>query len=71
MSDLNSSPEFEEKVRKAMQTPEANPEFAKRLRNELVRKPVQMKTRFFKPAWSVAFVLALAVIVVSVPGLAA
>jgi len=71
MSDLNSSPEFEEKVRKAMQTPEANPEFAKRLRNELVRKPVQMKTRFFKPAWSVAFVLALAVILVSVPGLAA
>ena len=71
MNDLNPSPEFEDKVRKAMQTPEANPEFAKRLRNELVRRPVQMKTRFFKPAWSVAFVLALAVIVVSVPGLAA
>jgi len=71
MSDLNPSPEFEEKVRKAMQTPEANPEFAKRLRNELVRRPVQMKSRFLKPAWSVAFVLALAVIVVSVPGLAA
>ena len=71
MNDLNPSPEFEDKVRKAMQTPEASPEFAKRLRNELVRRPVQMKTRFFKPAWSVAFVLALAVIVVSVPGLAA
>lgn len=71
MNDMNSSPEFEEKVRKAMQTPEASPEFAKRLRNELVRRPVQMKPKYFRPAWAVAFVLALAVIVVSVPGLAA
>lgn len=71
MSNLNPSPEFEEKVRKAMQTPEANPDFAKRLRNELVRRPVKMKTKYFRPAWAVAFVLALAVVVVSVPGLAA
>lgn len=71
MNDLNPSPEFEEKVRKAMQTPEANPEFAKHLRNELVRRPVKMKRNFFKPAWVVAFVLVLAVIVLSVPGLAA
>ncbi len=71
MNDLNPSPEFEDKVRKAMQTPESNPEFAKRLRNELVRRPVKMKTNFFRPAWAVAFVLALAVILVSVPGLAA
>ncbi len=71
MSNLNPSPEFEERVRKAMQTPEANPDFAKRLRNELVRGPVKIKTKYFRPAWAVAFVLALAVIVVSVPGLAA
>ena len=71
MSDLNPSPEFEEKVRAAMQPPEASPEFAKRLRNELERRPVKMKSRFLKPAWAVAFVLALVVIVVSVPGLAA
>ncbi|HNB42416.1 MAG TPA: DUF4179 domain-containing protein [Anaerolineales bacterium] len=30
-----------------------------------------MKTKFFRPAWAVAFVLALAVLVVNVPGIAA
>jgi hypothetical protein len=71
MSDLNPSPDFEEKVRKAMQTPNAKPEFANRLRNELVRRPVKMKTNYFRPVWAVAFMLALAVLVVSVPSLAA
>ncbi len=72
MSDLNPSPEFEEKVRRAMDMPNANPEFVNKLRNELMRGPVKMKSRFmFKPAWAIAFVLAMAVIVVSVPGIAA
>lgn len=71
MNDMNPSPEFEEKVREAMHVPDANPDFAKRLRNDLVRRPVKMKTRFFKPAWALAFVFALAVIVIGVPGLAA
>lgn len=72
MSDLNPSPDFEEKVRKAMQTPNANPEFANRLRNELVRRPVKMKPRFmFKPAWVMAIVMALSVFTVSAPRLAA
>lgn len=71
MNDLNPSPEFEEKVRSAMKSPDASPEFANRLRNELVRRPVKMKPMFFKPAWALAFMLTLTVIVVSAPGLAA
>ncbi|MBE0670769.1 MAG: DUF4179 domain-containing protein [Anaerolineales bacterium] len=71
MNDLNPSPEFEEKVRNAMKSPDASPEFANRLRNELVRRPVKMKPKIFKPAWALAFMLALMVIVVSAPGLAA
>jgi len=72
MSDLNPSPEFEEKVRMAVDMPSARPEFVNQLRNELARKPVGMKPRLmFRPAWAIAFVLALAVIVVSVPGVAA
>lgn len=72
MSDLNPYPEFEEKVRKAVDVPNANPEFVNKLRNELIRGPVKMKPRMiFRPAWALAFVLALAVMVVSVPGVAA
>ncbi|MEP7135987.1 MAG: DUF4179 domain-containing protein [Chloroflexota bacterium] len=72
MSDLQPSPEFEEQIRKAMNVPDANPEFVKKLHNELVRGPVKMKSRsMFRPAWGLAFVLALAVLVVSVPGVAA
>jgi hypothetical protein len=72
MSDLNPYPEFEEKVRKAVEVPNADPEFVNKLRNELARRPLRMKSRLmFKPAWAVAFVLALAVMIVSVPGVAA
>lgn len=71
MSDLNHSPEFEEKVRKALSVPNAKPEFVDRLRNELVRRPVKMKPQLFKPAWAVAFVLVFAILVVSAPTLVA
>ena len=71
MSDLNHSPEFEEKVRKALSVPNAKPEFVNTLRNELVRRPVKMKTSIFKPAWAVASVLVFALLVVSAPTLAA
>lgn len=72
MSELQPSPDFEEQIRKAMDVPDANPEFVNKLHNELVRGPVKMKSRFlFKPAWAVAFVLALAVMLVSMPGVAA
>ena len=72
MSDLNPSPEFEEKVRQAMDVPNANPEFVNTLRNELVRAPVKVKSRFMlRPAWTVAFVLALAVLLLNVPAVAA
>ena len=71
MSDLNPSPEFEEKVRAAMQVSDANPEFVNKLRNDLARRPVKVKSSFFlRPAWSVAFVLALAILALSVPGVA-
>jgi len=72
MSDTQPSPEFEEQVRKAVAVPNANPEFVNKLRYELVRGPVKMKSRLMlRPAWAMAFVLALAVMIVSVPGMAA
>jgi len=71
MSDLNPVPEFEEKVRMAVDVPNANPEFVNQLRNDLARRPVRMKSRFIvRPVWGLAFVLALIVIWVSVSGVA-
>lgn len=68
MSDLNPSPEFEEKVRKAMDVPNANPEFVNKLRNELARRPVKMKPRFvLKPAWAIAIALVLVALIASAP----
>ncbi|HEX2997070.1 MAG TPA: hypothetical protein VHP14_19770 [Anaerolineales bacterium] len=72
MNDLNPSVEFEEKVRRAVDVPDANPEFINRLRNELVRRPAKMKSNFlFKPAWAIVFVLILAVLLATLPGVAA
>jgi hypothetical protein len=72
MGDIQFSPEFEDKVRAAMDVPSPNPEFVKKLHTELVRSPVRMKSQFmFRPAWAVAFILALAVFAVSVPGISA
>jgi hypothetical protein len=72
MDEKQPTPEFEEKIRKAMHAPDANSDFAKRLRNELVRRPVKMKPRFtFKPVWVAAIVMALSVFTISAPRLAA
>jgi hypothetical protein len=72
MNDFNPTPEFEEKVRQAMNVPNANPEFVDTLRNELAKRPARMKSRsVFRPAWALAFVLALAVLLMIVPGVAA
>jgi len=71
MSDFNPTPEFEEKVRMAVSVPDASSEFVNGLRNKLARRPARMKTSLiFRPAWAVAFILALAVLAVSVPGVA-
>jgi len=52
MNEYKPSPEFEEKVRKAVFVPSARPEFINQLRNELARSPVKMKPRFIlRPAW--------------------
>lgn len=68
MSDMNPSPEFEEKVRKALETPGANLEFVNRLRNELARRPANVKPRFvLKPAWVIAFGLVLIALIASAP----
>ena len=73
MSEINPSPEFEEQVRRAVAVPNASPEFVNKLRNELVRGPVKMKSRvmILRPAWTLAFVLVLAVFGLSLPGVAA
>ena len=68
MSDTNPSPEFEEKVRKAMEVPNADSEFVNKLRNELVQRPVKMKPRFvLKPAWAVAFAVVTIALIASAP----
>lgn len=72
MNDLNPSPEFEENVRQAMDVPNASPEFVNKLRSELVRGSVKVKPRFmFRPAWAIAFMMALAVLVISAPAVGA
>jgi Tol biopolymer transport system component len=72
MNEYKPSPEFEEKVRKAVFVPSARPEFVNQLRNELARSPVKMKPRFIlRPAWMIAFVLAAVVLVISAPSMAA
>ena len=71
MNDFNAPSEFEEKVRAALSAPDARPEFVSRLRNELTRRPVQTKSPLvLKPAWAIAFVLVLAVLVISAPQIA-
>ncbi len=68
MSDLNLPPEFEEKVRKAMDVPNASPEFVNKLKNELAGRPVKMKSRFMlKPAWAFAFVIVALALIASAP----
>ena len=68
MSDFNPSPEFEEKVRKAVDVPNAKPEFVNKLRHELARRPAKMKSRFMlKPAWAFAFVIVALTLIASAP----
>lgn len=72
MDEMKPTPEFEEKIRKAMHVPDANPDFVHQLRHELVKGPVLMKPRnVFRPVWVMAFVLILAILIFSVPGIAA
>lgn len=72
MNEMQPSPELEERIRAAMDVPNPNPEFVKKLHNELARGPVKMKPRFFfRPAWAVAFVLVLAVFAISLPSVTA
>lgn len=69
MSDLDFSPEFEEKVRRAVKVPEARLEFVNGLRNELARRPLKARQPSrFRLAWAVALVLALAAAIASTPG---
>ncbi|MFN8381275.1 MAG: hypothetical protein U0V02_05010 [Anaerolineales bacterium] len=68
MSEMNLPPEFEEKVRKAMDVPSASPEFVNKLKNELAGRPVKMKPRFvIKPAWAFAFVIVVIALIASAP----
>lgn len=68
MSEFNPIPEFEEKVRKAIAVPDANPDFVNQLQNELAGRPVRMKPRFvLKPAWAVAFAVILLAVITSAP----
>lgn len=72
MNERQPTPELEEQVRTALHVPEANPDFVRKLRSELVKGPVIMKPRItFRPAWALAFVLILAVLAFSAPGIAA
>lgn len=72
MNQTQPSPEFEETIRAAMDVPNPSPEFVKKLHNELAKGPVHMKPRFMiRPAWVVAFVLALVVLAVSMPSVTA
>jgi hypothetical protein len=72
MNEFNISPEFEDKVRKAVSTPGPRPEFISQLRNELANRPMKMRSRFvLKPVWVIVFVLVVAMLVISAPRVAA
>lgn len=72
MDEMKPTPEFEEKVRKAVHVPDANPDFVKQLRNQLVKGPATMKPRtVFRPIWAMAFVLILAILIFGAPEIAA
>ncbi|MGE5251511.1 MAG: hypothetical protein ACM3QS_15015, partial [Bacteroidota bacterium] len=72
MSDKQPSPEFEEDIRRVMRVPDADPAFVRRFRAELIGRPLKGKPRWaFRPAWALAAVLALAVLVVTMPSVAA
>ena len=68
MNDLNPTPEFEEKVRSAVDVPNANPEFVKKLRADLARRPVVMRPRFvLRPAWAFASLIVTLALIASAP----
>lgn len=68
MSDMNPYPEFEEKVRKAVDVPNADPEFVKKLRADLARRPVVMRPRFvLRPAWAFASLIITLALIASAP----
>jgi hypothetical protein len=68
MSDMNPTPDFEGKVRKAVDVPDAAPEFVNKLRTELARRPVKMKPRFvLKPAWAVVFAMIIFALIAATP----
>ena len=73
MNESNTSQEFEEKVRKAVSSPNPRPEFVSQLRFELISQPVKTKPRLIlKPVWAIAFVLVLVLVllVMSAPRVA-
>ena len=71
MDEFNNSPEFEEKVRKAVSVPDARPEFVGQLRYELTNRPMKTKSRFvLTPGWAIVLVLVLVILVISVPRVA-
>lgn len=71
MIDFDTSPEFEEKVRKAVSVPNARPEFVNRLKIELTGRPARTKPGFvIRPAWALAFVVVLVILIASIPQVA-
>src|SRR5512143_1498235 len=72
MTDFHPSPELEETIRKVMSVPDADPAFVRRFRAELIGRSLKSKPRWaFRPVWAVAFVLALAVLILTMPTVAA
>jgi hypothetical protein len=70
MSEFNPSPEFEEKVRRAVAVPDADPEFVRKLQTELARRPVKIKKRprfVLKPAWAFAIALVAIAVIAATP----
>ncbi len=68
MSEFNPSPEFEKQIRQAVEVPDADPEFVKKLQTELAYRPAIRKPRFaLKPAWAFAFVLVALLTIAATP----
>jgi hypothetical protein len=68
MTELPPISEFEEKIRRAMDVPSADPAFVKSLGTQLASRPAKTAPRMaFRPAWALAIIVAIALLALSFP----
>jgi hypothetical protein len=71
MNEYHPTPEFEKKIRRAMEVPAADPAFVRKLGSQLASRPAKSTARIsFRPAWAMAMIVALALLSLTIPSVA-